>query len=183
MLLVKPGWMVVTTDARALVPVLRNARNRKVNCHNSFILQQASCCLCYESCFKNSHLHVEVTDHESFFMVDAPSTLIYPPIVARRRYLGNVVNGSRAPLVSRHTATIYSSSPNRKHRETQWNVTRVYLLWYDISVDGTLSAPDISLDQGCLYKNKTYAKGQTWMDGCDYRCTCERNDIVQCITP
>lgn len=31
MLLVKPGWMVVTTDARALVPVLRNARNRKVN--------------------------------------------------------------------------------------------------------------------------------------------------------
>lgn len=178
MLLVKPGWMVVTTDARALVPVLRNARNRKVNCHNSFILQQASC-------LKKSHLHVEVTDHESFIMVDAPSTLIYPPIVARRRYLGNAVNGSRAPLVSRHTATIYTctSSPNRKHRETQWNVTRVYLLWYVISVDGTLSAPDISLDQGCLYKNKTYAKGQTWMDGCDYRCTCERNDIVQCITP
>lgn len=178
MLLVKPGWMVVTTDARALVPVLRNARNRKVNCHNSFILQQASC-------LKKSHLHVEVTDHESFIMVDAPSTLIYPPIVARRRYLGNAVNGSRAPLVSKHTATIYTctSSPNRKHRETQWNVTRVYLLWYVISVDGTLSAPDISLDQGCLYKNKTYAKGQTWMDGCDYRCTCERNDIVQCITP
>lgn len=178
MLLVKLGWMGVTTDARALVPVLRNARNRKVNCHNSFILQQASC-------LKKSHLHVEVTDHESFFMVDAPSTLIYPPIVARRRYLGNAVNGSRAPLVSRHTATIYTctSSPNRKHRETQWNVTRVYLLWYVISVDGTLSAPDISLDQGCLYKNKTYAKGQTWMDGCDYRCTCERNDIVQCITP
>uniref|UniRef100_K1S478 Kielin/chordin-like protein n=1 Tax=Magallana gigas TaxID=29159 RepID=K1S478_MAGGI len=51
------------------------------------------------------------------------------------------------------------------------------------AVNGTLSAPDISLDKGCLYKNKTYAKGQTWMDGCDYRCTCERNDIVQCITP
>lgn len=51
------------------------------------------------------------------------------------------------------------------------------------AVNGTLSAPDLSLDKGCLYKNKTYAKGQTWMDGCDYRCTCERNDIVQCITP
>lgn len=113
MLLVKPGWMVVTTDARALVPVLRNARNRKVNCHNSFILQQASC-------LKKSHLHVEVTDHESFIMVDAPSTLIYPPIVARRRYLGNAVNGSRAPLVSRHTATYIAQvqiANTEKHSE------------------------------------------------------------------
>lgn len=122
-------------------------------------------------------------------MVDAPSTLIYPPIVASRRYLGNAVNRSRVLLVSNHpqpavdTPESYTSSRNRKHRETQWNVTPVYLLLYDISVDGTLSSPDISLDKGCLYKNKTYAKGQTWMDGCDYRCTCERNDIVQCITP
>lgn len=33
MLLVKHGWMAVTIDARALVPVLRNAHNRKVNCN------------------------------------------------------------------------------------------------------------------------------------------------------
>lgn len=33
MLLVKHGWMVVTIDARALVPVLRNAHNRKANWH------------------------------------------------------------------------------------------------------------------------------------------------------
>lgn len=33
MLLVKHGWMAVTIDARALVPVLRNVHNRKSNCH------------------------------------------------------------------------------------------------------------------------------------------------------
>lgn len=58
-------------------------------------------------------------------MVDAPSTLIYPPIVARRQYLGNAVNRSRVLLVSNHpqpavgTPELYSSSRNRKHRETQ----------------------------------------------------------------
>ncbi|XP_062592494.1 putative epidermal cell surface receptor [Saccostrea cucullata] len=41
----------------------------------------------------------------------------------------------------------------------------------------------LNLDQGCLYKNKSYARGQTFMDGCDYKCTCERNNIVQCVTP
>lgn len=123
MLLVKHGWMVVTIDARALVPVLRNAHNRKANWH--VILTSYS-----------KHHAVNVKDHVlkiliymskllSFFMVDAPSTLIYPPIVARRRYLGNAVNRSRVLLVSNHpqpavdTPESYSSSRNRKHRATQ----------------------------------------------------------------
>jgi len=28
----------------------------------------------------------------------------------------------------------------------------------------------------CAYKGKTYATGETWMDGCDYECICEDGD-------
>lgn len=24
----------------------------------------------------------------------------------------------------------------------------------------------------CLYEDQTYQQGQTWNDGCDYKCTC-----------
>lgn len=50
MLLVKHGWMVVTIDARALVPVLRNAHNRKANCHEILT-------------FYSKHHAVNVKDH------------------------------------------------------------------------------------------------------------------------
>lgn len=51
----------------------------------------------------------------------------------------------------------------------------------DSTVAGTVSSLD--MNQKCLYKNKTYTRGQTWMDGCDYKCTCERNGIAQCSPP
>ncbi|XP_078331214.1 putative epidermal cell surface receptor [Crassostrea virginica] len=74
--------------------------------------------------------------------------------------------------------TVIASLPSFCHAETVPGQCCKRIVC-DINATSSVS----SLDQGCRYKNQTYGKGQTWMDGCDYRCTCERNDIVQCVTP
>ncbi|XP_076470008.1 uncharacterized protein LOC143300296 [Babylonia areolata] len=37
----------------------------------------------------------------------------------------------------------------------------------------TTPSPHTTMKDVCVYKGKTYSQGQTWFDGCDYKCVCE----------
>ncbi|XP_076470461.1 uncharacterized protein LOC143300575 [Babylonia areolata] len=90
---------------------------------------------------------------------------------------------------------------NQEYREGQWwqdgcqynctcvDAARDFHQCYDLCVTYTnvpptcplVKAPGqccatptcvVSADAGCMYQSKVYQQGETWYDGCDYKCTC-----------
>lgn len=45
---------------------------------------------------------------------------------------------------------------------------------------GTRKDDSTTLDDGCVYKNKTYARDEKFYDGCESQCMCFSNGDVTC---